>query len=187
MKKWLSILLLAPLLAFGADAPVAKKEVPASIKIGSVNFKTCVEKSNLGKQEQASFEAMKDQMEKVVIEKEKTLEDLAAKLGNPDELDLMSPEAEVEMKRKFRALSQEMGQIQNQFYQTLQQANYKVVQKISEAVAKASEKVAKDLKIDLVLNDETCFYCNAAIDISTFVIKEMDGQIDSDNKSSPAS
>jgi outer membrane protein len=189
MKKWLSILLVAPLLAgsaFAADLSGAKKELPASVRIGAVDFKSCVENSKLGKQEQASFEAMKNQMETVVVEKEKTLEELAGKLGNPDELDLMSPEAEVELKRKFRALSQEMGQIQNQFYQTLQQANYKVVQKISDAVAKASEKVAKDLKIDLVLNDETCFYCNLAIDISSLVVKEMDAQLDQENKNAPA-
>lgn len=171
MKKWLSILLFAPLLAFAADA---KTEIPANIKMGVVDFKTCVENSKLGKQEQASFEAMKNQMENVVIEKEKVLEELAGKLNNPDELDLMSPEAEVELKRKFRGLSQEMGQIQNQFYQTLSQANMKIVQKISDAVSKASEKVAKDLKIDLVLNDETCFYCNSAINISSLVVKEMD-------------
>lgn len=180
-----------PLLAtsaFAVDVPGAnsgtKKEMPASIKIGAVNFKSCVENSKLGKQEQASFETLKNQMESVAEEKEKTLEELAGKLNNPDELDLMSPEAEVELKRKFRTLSQEMGQLQNQFYQTLQQANYKVVQKISDAVAKASEKVAKDLKLDLVLNDETCFYCNSAIDISSLIVKEMDAQMGQDNKSS---
>lgn len=164
--------MLAPMLAFGAEG--TKTELPAPIKIAVIDFKSCVEHSKLGKQEQASFEAMKNQMETVVEEKEKVLEELAGKLNNPDELDLMSPEAEVELKRKFRALSQEMGQIQNQFYQTLNQANYKVIQKISDAVSKASEKVAKDLKIDLVLNDETCFYCNSAIDISSLVVKEMD-------------
>lgn len=171
MKKWLSILLIAPLLAFAADAPTS---APTTIKVGVVDFKTCVDNSKLGKQEQASFETMKNQMEAVALEKEKVLEELAGKLNNPDELDLMSPEAEVELKRKFRALSQEMGQIQNQFYQTLSQANMKIVQKISEEVSKASEKVAKRLGFDLVLNDETCFYCNSAINISSLVVKEMD-------------
>lgn len=173
MKKWLSILLLAPLLAFATEGGPLKKDMPL-MKMAVVNFKSCVENSKLGKQEQASFEAMKNQMETVVMEKEKVLEELAGKLNNPDELDLMSPEAEVELKRKFRALSQEMGQIQNQFYQTLSQANLKIVQKISDSVAKASEKVAKDIKVDLVINHETCFYCNSAFDISSLVVKEMD-------------
>lgn len=181
MKKWLSTLSLALLLAqtaFAADAQGSKKDLPQSIKIATVDFKSCVENSKLGKQEQASFEAMKNQMESVVLEKEKVLEELAGKLNNPDELDLMSPEAEVELKRKFRSLSQEMGQIQNQFYQTLNQANLKVVQKLSDIVAQASEKVAKELKVDLVLNHETCFYCNSAIDISSQIVKEMDAEMD---------
>lgn len=174
MRRWtFSALLglLMPLCASAADASGAAK-------IGTVNFKLCVEESKLGKQEQASFEAMKKQMENVVEEKEKTLNDLANKLNDADQLDLMSPEAETELKRKFRGLSQEMSQIQQQFYQTLQQANFKIVQTLSEAVNKAAEQVAKDQKLDLVLNDETCFFANKALDVSTKVVTEMDRQFD---------
>jgi outer membrane protein len=142
-------------------------------KIGTVNFKLCVEESKLGKQEQASFETMKKQMENVVEEKEKVLNDLATKLNDPDQLDLMSPEAETDLKRKFRALSQELNQLQSQYYQTLQQANIKIVQTLSDAVTKASEKVAKDLKLDIVINDETCFFASPALDISPKVVVEM--------------
>jgi outer membrane protein len=181
MKRWTFATLFSlflPLCATAADAPGAAK-------IGTVNFKLCVEESKLGKQEQASFEAMKKQMETVVEEKEKTLNDLANKLNDPDQLDLMSPEAETELKRKFRGLSQEMNQIQQQFYQTLQQANFKIVQTLSEAVNKASEQVAKDQKIDLVLNDETCFFANKALDVSTKVVTEMDKQFDQTSKKGP--
>jgi outer membrane protein len=149
--------------SYAADAP----------KIGTVNFKLCVEESKLGKQEQASFETMKKQMENVVEEKEKVLNELALKLNDPDQLDLMSPEAETELKRKFRALSQELNQLQNQYYQTLQQTNIKIVQTLSDAVTKASDKVAKDMKLDLVVNDETCFFASPALDISPKVVLEM--------------
>lgn len=144
-----------------------------AVKIGTVNFKKCVEESKLGKQEQASFEAMKKQMETVVEEKEKVLNDLALKLNDPDQLDLMSPEAETELKRKFRALNQDLSQLQNQYYQTLSQANVKIVQTLSEVVAKAAEKVAKDLNLELVVNDETSFYASPKLDISPKVVVEM--------------
>lgn len=147
-------------------------------KIGTVNFKLCVEESKLGKQEQASFEAMKSQMENVVGEKEKVLNDLALKLNDPDQLDLMSPEAETELKRKFRGLSQELNQLQQQYYQTLNQANIKIVQTLSEVVSKACEKVAKDMKLDVILNDETCFYANSAFDVSSKVVVEMNNMSD---------
>lgn len=177
MKKWLlrslaSSALLLSATSFAADA---------NVKIGVVNFKTCVEESKFGKQEQASFEAMKKQMENVVEEKEKVLGDLANKLNNADELELMSPEAETELKRKFRALSQEMSQLQTQFYQTLNQANFQVVQKLSENVTKASEKVAKDQSLDLVFNDEGCFFVNKAFDISAQVVKQMDAQFEEES------
>lgn len=178
MKRWTIAALLGllmPLCATAADAAEAAK-------IGTVNFKLCVEESKLGKQEQASFEAMKKQMEDVVEEKEKTLNDLANKLNDPDQLDLMSPEAETELKRKFRGLSQEMTQIQQQFYQTLQQANFKIVQTLSEAVNKAAEQVAKDQKLDLILNDETCFFANKALDVSSKVVAELDRQFSTTGK-----
>lgn len=160
----------SPVMCYAQDA--------AAPKMGTINFKLCVEESKMGKQEQASFEAMKKQMENVVEEKEKVLNDLATKLNDPDQLDLMSPEAETELKRKFRALSQELNQIQQQYYQTLSQANMKIVQSLSETVTVAAEKVAKDLKLDLVLNDETCFYSNPSLDISPKIVAEMDQMFD---------
>lgn len=182
MRKFLCLSLLPAFLFF---SPLSSDEVK-NPKIGVVDFKICVEESKLGKQEQASFEAMKGQMEKVVEEKEKVLTELAGKLNNPDELDLMSPEAETDMKRKFRALSQEMQQIQSQFYQTLNQANFKIVQKISESVGKASEKAAKEKNIDVVLNSEGSFFASKALDISRDVVKYMDLQFEEDAKNAPA-
>lgn len=176
MKKWIllaSVLTLSVFGAFAADTPV---------KIGIVNFKKVVEESKLGKKEEAAFEAMKNQMEKTVEEKEKVLTELANKLNDPDQLDLMSVEAETELKRKFRALSQELSQIQAQYYQTLNQANFKIVQGLSGSVAQASERVAQQQKLDLVMNSETAFFSNKTLDVSNLIVKEMDLMFDQNNK-----
>lgn len=183
MKKWLYSY-MASLALLSMSSLSAETSAPA--KIGVVNFKMCVEESKIGKQEQAAFEAMKKQMEKVLEEKEKVLSELANKLNNVDELELMSPEAETDLKRKFRALSQEMTQMQSQFYQTLNQANFQVVQKLSELVGKASEIVAKSLKLDLIFNDETLFYANPERDISASVIKQLDANFEETPKPAPA-
>ncbi len=145
-----------------------------SIQIRSVNFKKCVEQSKLGKQEQASFEALKKQMEGSLAEKEKVLNDLAAKLEDPDHLDSLSPEAETEMKRKFRALNQEYSQIQSQYLQALQQTNFQIIKKLTDLVGKASEIAAKQAHFDFILNDESCFFALPQHDVSSKVISVMD-------------
>ncbi len=118
-------------------------EVTSQPKIAVVNFKQCVELSKLGKQEQASFEALKKQAESVLQEKEKTLTEIAAKLDDSDYLDSLAPEAEAELKHKFRNLSQEMNQDQQRLYNALSQANFKIVQKLTDEVTKAASEVAK--------------------------------------------
>lgn len=147
-------------------------------KVSTVNFKKCVETSKLGKQEQAAFEALKKQMESVLSEKEKTLNEMASKLEDPDYLDSLSPESETEMKRKFRSLSQEYSAVQQQYLQTLNQTNFKVVQKINDKVAEAASAVAKQSGIDLIVNDETIFFGSPNLDITSQVVSMMDQNFD---------
>lgn len=154
--------------------PLAAAEANAQPRIAVVNFKQCVEQSKLGKQEQASFEALKKQAESMLQEREKALTEIAAKLDDSDYLDSLSNEAEAELKHKFRNLSQEMGQDQQRLYNALSQANFKIVQKLTEEVTKAAGEVAKKNGYDLVLNEESAFYFGAKLDITAEVIKMLD-------------
>jgi outer membrane protein len=151
-----------------------QSKVPTAPKVGIVSFKSCVEQSKIGKQEQANFEGLKKQMESVLAEKEKSLNDMASKFNDPDYLDSLSPEAETELKRKFRGLNQEIAQQQNQYMQTLQQTNFKVVQKLQDQVTKAATIVAKNEKLDLILNDEGTFYFAPALNISDKIVGILD-------------
>lgn len=153
---------------------VPMKSQAADIKVGVVNFKSCVEQSKMGKEEQKNFEKMKTQMEEVLQEKEKTLSEIANKFNDPDYLDSLSSEAEAELKHKFRSLNQELNQHQNQYYQALQQANFKIVQKMHDSISDAAKKVAQKKGIDLVLNEEGSFFHNSALDISKDVVVELD-------------
>jgi len=159
-------------------APAANADQNKSLKIRIVNFKTCVEKSKLGQQEQGAFEGLKKQMETVLGEKEKVLTEIAAKFEDPDYLDSLSPEAETEIKRKFRSLNQELTQMQNQYYQALNQTNMKVVQKLTDIVTETASAVAKKNGYDLVFSDESCFFSAPELDISTQVITLMDQQFE---------
>lgn len=147
-------------------------------RIGVVNFKQCVEKSKLGKQEQTNFENLKKQMESVLGDKDKTLNDMASKLNDPDYLDSLSPEAETELKRKFRALSQELSGQQQEYMQVLQQTNMKVIQSMNELVTKAASGIAKSEGYDLILNEEGVFSSSPDLDITTKVVAALDNDFD---------
>ncbi len=159
-------------LTLMASSCVFAQEKPLNVRV--VNFKTCVEKSKIGKQEQANFEALKKQMETVLEEKDKAGAELVKKLEDTNYLDTITAEAETELKRKFRALSQEIQQQQQQYMQTLQQANFHIVQKLEELMNKATAEVAKKEKLDLVLKNDSTFYNNPSLDISEQVIQAMD-------------
>ncbi len=172
MKKWIALLALS-CGTLCADA---------SSKMGVVNFGTCATDSKQGKQEQASFEALKKQMGSLMEDTEKQLKDLSDKFNDKDYMDGLSPAAEEELKTKFRNLSEEMNRYQQQFYQVLQQANYKMLQNINQGITTASEKVAAAKGVGLVLNKEACFYYLSSLDITADVVKEMDKLFDQESK-----
>lgn len=162
----------AAMAAPGITAPLAAEV--AAPKVGIVNFKKCVEESKIGKAERENFDEMRRQMESALEEKESRLQDLARKFSDPDYVDGLSPEAEAKAKEEYGGLSQEMGQLQQQYYQMLNQANFKVVQKISDEVAAAARTAASNQALTLVLNEESSFYYADALDITTDVVAIMD-------------
>ena len=162
--------------AYAADGTIEP------LKLGVVNFKQCVEKSKMGKQEASSFEALKTQAEQVLQTKEKDLTAIAQKLEDPDYLDSLSNEAEAELKHKFRALNQEMSQQQQQLYQTLSQANFKIVQKLTDEVAAKAKTVGEKLNLNLVINEDACFYYHGGLDITDKVIAALDEAFDKQTK-----
>ncbi|MBY0529457.1 MAG: OmpH family outer membrane protein [Rhabdochlamydiaceae bacterium] len=158
----------------------------AQPSIGVVSFTNCLSDSKLGKQEQAAFESLKNQMSSLLEDTEKQLNDISAKFNDPEYLDGLSPQAEEELKLKFRTLSEEMNRYQNQYYQVLNQANMRIMQTISSGINAASEKVAKDKKLAVVVNKDACFYFSPALDVTGPVVVEMDKNYEQENKKQPA-
>ncbi|MFA6916633.1 MAG: OmpH family outer membrane protein [Parachlamydiales bacterium] len=173
LGKNIRIVLATLVLALPLSSSINAAEAPAP-KIGVVNFKSCVEKSKLGKREQASFENLKKQMDVVLEKKEKEINEIAAKFNDPDYLDSLSQEAEAELKHKFRAASQELSGQQQQYYQALSQANTKIVQMITEIVAKAAEQVAKKQNLTFILNEEAVYFYAPSTDVTNLVVGELD-------------
>lgn len=181
MKKLIS-LGLATSMMLSVALFAAQSESNAALKVGVINFKLVVEESKFGKLEQGNFETLKKQIEGVVEEKDKARAELAAKFNDPDYVDSLSPEAENELKHKFRLINQELGQMEGQFYQTLNQANVKILQKLDEMVAKAAVTIAKENQLNLILKDDSCFFYDKSQDFSRQVISNLDALYETEMK-----
>lgn len=178
MKK----LAIALALVGAACTAQASAHETKAITIRYVDFKKCIELSKLGVEEKTQFEVMKKKMESTLEEKQRELNSIANKLNDADFLDSLSPDAETDLKRRGRALSQELAELENQSYQILNQTNFKVIQKLTQAVSDASKVVAKRDGIDMILNEESCFFEAASLDITDTIVKEMDKTFETTGK-----
>ena len=177
MKKAIMLLTLFSLFLWPE-----KTEGTESQSIGIVNFLTCVTESKYGKHEQEQMENLKNQWTSLIEQTDKELKSLTEKFKDQEYMDGLSPEAESEMKGKYKALSEDMAKYQGQLYQVLQQANYFFLQKMQAFISKASEKVATQKKLGIILNKEAAFYHKTDMDVTTSVVTEMDKNFDQDKK-----
>ena len=150
--------------------------------IGVVNFSNCMQDSKYGKHEQDQLEKIKKQWSTMIEDSSKELDELAKKMEDQDYMDGLSPEAEKEMTEKKQVLNEDIMKYQNQLYQVMNQAQYFFVQKMVSHISKASEEIAKGKNLDLVLNQEACFYSKPNIEVTTVVIEQMDKNFDEEQK-----
>lgn len=172
-KRFLSA---AALVTFGI-APLAANESPF---IGVVNLSTCLAESKSGKKEQENLESLRNQMASLIEGTEKELREISSKFEDTEYLDSLSPKAEEDLKIKYQTLQEDLSRYQNQFYQVLSHANYQMMQKVGTQISSASEKVAKQKKLDYVINKDACFYIHPDFDVTSQVISEMDKNFDLD-------
>lgn len=157
------------------------KLIAADLSIGFVNFKVCVDKSKRGQQERNSLEALKKNMTDMLEKSNKELEEIAGKLQDQDYMDGLSPTAEEELKQKFQMLSQDFSRYQNQYYQLLNQANYKMLQTLHDNVSQAAEKIREKNCLSLILNEDSTFAYSNSLDYTDEVVSEMNTYFDRDN------
>ena len=177
MKRNLLLILILVLGCFGGSLKANDKA-----NIGIVNFGSCVMESKYGKYEQNQFEKIRSQWTSLIEDTEKELKEISAKFEDQEYLDGLSPEAEDEMKAKYRSLYEDMGKYQNQLNQVLSQANYFFIQRMSANISKASESIAKNKKINFIINKDACFYYANNLDLTKDVIHEMNKNYEQDVK-----
>lgn len=158
----------------------------AELSVGFVNFQTCLEKSKLGQQEESNFESMKKQMSDSLEIAHKELEQIAKNLQDKEYMEGLSPTAENELKQKCAILNEEIGRYQNQYYQLLNQAKFKMVQNLHDEVCLASQKIREAKKLSLILNEDSAFAVASSLDLTEDVVKEMNRRFDIENTGATA-
>lgn len=174
-QKKLYTLFLSTLLATSLLSAKAQHSSNSNVGVGIVNFRSCIENSELGREQQGRLEAMRNEMVASLERTDAEITDISNKLKDAEYLDSISQDAEEQLKIQYRMLTEQIAQLQNQYYQTLNQANYRMIQLLNSEVSKAAEEVAKDRGLSIVLNEDACFYFNNTNDITSNVITEMNG------------
>ena len=149
--------------------------------VGVVNFANCVMESKYGKHEQEQFEKVRNQWQSLIMETEKELQSLAEKKQDQDYMEGLSPQAIDELNLRFKTLKDDLAKYQSQLYQSLNQANYLFMQKMTKSISDASKTIAQQKNLDLVMNMEACFYNKPNLEITKLVISEMDKTFEKEN------
>lgn len=183
--KYLLALLAGATMSCAALPTYAASESEGSSKafqLGVVNFKTCAENSKIGKQEQNAIEAMHKQLVGNLEKMEKEFVELNNKLQDPDFRDSLSPEAEGQLSQQRQKLADDLASGRNQFYQMMNQAQYKLMQVMGMHISRASQIVAKREALDMVVTEDACFYFTPTRNLTTQIITEMDRLYDEEIK-----
>ena len=166
MKKILIITVLASLTCCQLSA----KE---TVQMGFVNFKRCLEESKEGIAERNDFDLLKNQIEETLEKAEQQIKEISQKLDDKDYLDSLSPEAQQELQQQLNTLSVEFDRYQNQYYQVLNQAQYRIIQGISQSISKAAETYRQKKSLLFILNSDSVFASSRDLDCTQAVIDEM--------------
>lgn len=156
------------------------KATEQSIKVGVVDFRTCIEKSYLGQSEQNRLETMQNDMISSMEEKQTQLQVVVDKLKNQDYMDTLNASAEQELQAQFKELSDQMQMAQYQANQSWEKARMDLFQTMNSEVAKAAEYLAREEGLDLILNQESVFFFKRPSDITPLVVAELNRHYDKD-------
>lgn len=165
----LKILTLAGLI-MGASPLTAQ----VTQEIGIVDFRRCLDDSKFGQKERDGLLALQKQLATQVEAAEQELNHLTDKLRDPEFLDSLSSEAEEELKMRYQALSQDIVQRQNQFYQIMGQGEMKLMQQLTTQIMRAAQIVAKEKKLEYVIREDAFAFFNPTHDVTKDVVSEMD-------------
>lgn len=167
MKKQVCTVIALLSTTFGAYA------ANVNHKMGIVSFEKVVDSSDFMKAQINTLEAMQTQDSAMLEQKQAELDDIAAKLDDPDYRDGLSPEAEQELIEKQGHLAEELQFYEYQRGQTYRQAGAKIQMKLLSQIEEVCQQIAKTDSYSMIFMDNGVMYYDPSLDISEIVVKKV--------------
>lgn len=159
-------------------------EETASLHVGVISTKKIFEESKLAQEAQKMYQKLKSQMDTALEAKLAAFQEIERQEKDEDYMESLSKEAAGELRLKKKGVEEEANRIQGQYFQLMQQARGKVMQKLLDQVGVISKKIAEQgldgNKLDLILSDESCTYFAAKLDITEKVVAEINALYESE-------
>ena len=149
---------------------------------GVLNFHTLAADSKLGKQENASFEAMRTQMVSMLEETRKQAEELEKKLADPEFRDSLSPEADAEHQTKLENFKMDLQRYRAQYAQVMEQAQMRFMQAMTQSINTASDTVRKNKNLLMIVHKDACPSVDPSLDVTQSILEEMDSSFEEAQK-----
>ena len=165
-------------------------EESSSVHVGVISTKKIFEESKLAQEGQKTYQKLKNQMDSALEAKLAAFQEIERQEKDEDYMESLSKEAAGELRLKKKGIEEEANRIQGQYFQLIQQARGKVMQKLLDQVGVASKKIAEQSvdgkKLDLILSDESCTYFTPKLDVTSKVVVEINAMYDAEQVKSGA-
>lgn len=137
-------------------------------RIGVLDFQRIIETSEAGKQAQAEIKSQGDKMQKVLVERNKEIEELRKRLER--EALVMDQGMREEKQRDYRIKVNDFKALEKKYQDDMRTLQSRIVGRLRKEVFRLAEKMGKEGGYTVILDRSTVIYATESIDITDQVI-----------------
>ncbi len=152
---------LSTQLAFGAD-------------FAFVDFGQFVQSSKIAQKEQQSLASLAKEFESRVNSLDGEIQRMVDQLKDPDYIDSLSQEAEMEQRHKLQMMGEERMRMAQQVQAQFQQAQQRTIQGLQGLVASAAAQLAEKEHYRAILTKDVAFFVASDLDCTAEIIELVD-------------
>lgn len=165
MRIFQRILVVALFTVLGLTLSANAAEVN---RIGVLDFQRIIETSEAGKKAQTEIKSQGDKMQKVLVERNKEIEELRKRLER--EALVMDQGMREEKQRDYRIKVNDFKALEKKYQDDMRSLQSRIVGRLRKEVFRLAEKMGKEGGYTVILDKSTVIYSTESIDITDQVI-----------------